>query len=87
MAQREACIAASQAVLGPDGFDLIVGREFAVLGLREGSFEGRFLFGAQPHFGLIIAGQLQENARKSVLRFRRQAAQGLDGLFEQLGHR
>jgi hypothetical protein len=83
---REACIGASQAVLGPNGFDLIVGREFAVLGLRERSLEGRFLVGGQPHYGLIVAGQLHQNARKSVLRFRRRAAQGLDGLFEQLGH-
>ena len=43
-------------MLGANGVDLIVGREFAVVGLREGSLEGRFLVGAQPHYGLIVAG-------------------------------
>jgi hypothetical protein len=37
--RRGAYTVASQAVLGPDRFDLVFGREFASLGLREGGLE------------------------------------------------
>jgi hypothetical protein len=66
-------------VLGPDGFDLIVGCEIAMLGPRERRLKGRFLVGAQPYDGLIVAGQLQEDAGKGVLRFRREFADSSDG--------
>ena len=37
--RREACIVASQAVLGPNRLDLLFGHEFVALGLRERGLE------------------------------------------------
>ena len=44
-----------------------------------------FLVRAEPHDRWVVPSQLQENTRKRVLRFGRQAAQDFDGSLEKLG--
>jgi hypothetical protein len=70
----------------PDGSHLLIGREFAAIGLREGHVKRRLFFRTQLKQRLIFTGQLQEHACEFVLYFRRKAAHRLDGLFEQFGH-
>jgi hypothetical protein len=73
-------------VLRPDSAHLFIGRKLAPLDfLIRGGKIGLFL-GGQLNHPLIVASELQKEARDRILRFRGQGADGLDSLFEQLGH-
>ena len=73
-------------MLGPNCFDLVLGRELASPGLGERGLEWRFFFCAQGDDRWIVTDQLLEDTRQSVLGFWRWAAQGLNGPFEKFGH-
>jgi len=76
----------SQATLGPGGANLLIAREFPALcgGFRPR--ERRALVLGECDRQLVVPCELQHDARDFVLRFRRQPASGLDGLFKQFGH-
>jgi hypothetical protein len=73
-------------VFRPDGAHLCVRRKLASVSLRKGFFKRGCFLGGQLDHRLILTGELQEYASKGVLRFRREAAHGLDGVFKELGH-
>ena len=54
-------------MLGPDGSDLVVGRELPPLGFGEGRLERGLVHGAKRHRRLVVASQLKKNACERVL--------------------
>lgn len=79
---------ALQAVLGPDGSDLVVARELAPLGFPEGRFERGFVHGAERHRRFVVTRQLEENAcDERILRRRRERANALHGAVKKFSHR
>jgi hypothetical protein len=73
-------------MLRPDRAHLFIRREFASLGLRQGLLKRRFLFGRQLHNGLLLSGELKEQACEVVLHLRRQTTHGFDGTLKKFGH-
>ena len=80
------CSAASQPMLRPNRAHLLVRRELASLGLREGFFKRSFVLDGQLDRRLILADELQKHARDSVLNIGRQNTRGLDRLIQKLCH-
>jgi len=73
-------------MLRPNSVHLLVRRELASFGLREGFFKRSFLLGRQLERRLILAGELQEHAPEGVLNFRRQNTRGFNRLIQKLRH-
>ena len=68
MAHREAYSAASQAMLGPDGSHLFVGREFTTVSGGPGAGNRRALFGRKDNRRRKIgACELHDGARYLIL--------------------
>jgi hypothetical protein len=73
-------------MLCPNGANLLVGREFASVGLRNGFVKGGCLLGSQFDRRLIDPDELQKHQREGILRFGGQAAHRLNGFFKQYCH-
>ncbi len=77
---------ASQAVLRPDRFDLVVACELAAFGFREGRIESGLLVGGELQRRWVVARQLEKNAGKRILGRRRKSTDGLQRAVEKFGH-
>ena len=74
-------------MLRPERPDGLVADELAALGFGERLLEGSLVLGAHGDWReIILLSELQNNSSECVLGGRRQAADGLDRLFEELGH-
>ncbi len=77
---------ASQAVLRPNSFDLVVACELAAIGFREGRIESGLLVSGELQGRWVVARQLEKNAGERVLGRGRKSADGLQHAVEKFGH-
>src|SRR4051812_44146819 len=85
--RRARCSGPSQTVLSPDRANLLIGRELAARRLSERLVErGRFLGRERNERLIVLARELQYEARDLVLHLGRKISSRLDGAFEQFGH-